>query len=51
MIKIVIKRNEERQPYYPFNIRRAIEKANAEVPFIEQATDNEIYKIIRDLED
>ena len=50
VIKNVIKRNEERQLFRPYNIRRAIEKANSEVGIEEQATDDEISKIIRELE-
>lgn len=49
MIKYVIKRSDDRQPFRPFNVRRAIEKANAEVPIEEQATDEEIQAIISNL--
>lgn len=49
MIKNVIKRSDDRQPFRPFNVRRAIEKANAEVPIEEQATDEEIQAIISNL--
>ena len=49
MIKYVIKRSDDRQPFRPFNVRRAIEKANAEVQIEEQATDEEIQDIISNL--
>lgn len=49
MIKEVIKRNGKTAKFVGNKIRCAIEKANAEVPELERATEDEIDKIVKDI--
>lgn len=50
MLKEVIKRDGHKVPFNAFNIRKAILNANAEVAVLDQASDEEIDVIVREIE-